>query len=384
MDFKLTERQAHWKESVKKFAQKEVAPFMVDIDRKAEFSWEIWKKIVDFKLPGMMLPKEYGGGGEDVTCAALAFEGFGAGGGSIGTGACWSVTMCDCGMGITLFGTEEQKKKFLPKICAGQWIGAFGLTEPNAGSDTAALETTAVRDGDHYILNGTKIFITNAPICHFVLTITYTDKSKGPREGLSVFLVEVDSPGFSRGEPYQAEKMGERAATTSELYLKDCKVPVENRLGSEGEGSTIMREILFWERGIVMDMLVGVMENVIEKTIEYAKKRVAFGKPIAQHQVVQHKIADMKVLLEATRLLVYNMVWKKQEGTIRTIDTSITRVFLADALMKVSSEAVQIHGGRGYMREYEVERVMRDAKLVQIAGGSQEIQRNIIGSRLVS
>jgi len=384
MDFRLSEKQLEWKRLAEEFARKEIAPHMVELDRRGEFSLDIWRKMGELNLLGMIFPKKYGGGGQDVLSMVMAMEGLGAGGCSFGSAMAWHPHMNDCGMGIVEFGSEEQKRKYLPKMATGEWIGCFGLTEPGAGSDAAALRTTAERRGDYFVLNGTKKFITNAPVCDLALVLTYTDISKGNKEGMSAFIVEKDFKGFSKGRPVQMEKMGERTVTTGELYFNDCEVPAANLLGKEGDGWRVLRHCTKWERVGPLAMLIGMIENVLDRCVDYSKKRITFGKPIAEHQAIQHKLADIKIALETSRILLYWTVWKHEAGILKTMDVSIAKIYIPEALMKASMDAIQVFGGIGYFQETEVERAARDIRLMLIAGGPSEIHRNIIGGRLTS
>lgn len=383
MDFSLTKEQIEWKESVKEFARREIAPSNIEVDQKAEVSWENWKKMADFGLLGMAFPKKYGGKGASPLETVQAFEGFAAGGGGFGTAAHWHCHMDDCGMSIVEHGKEVIKNKYLPKMARGELVGAFGLTEAGAGSDVSRLTTTAIRQGGDYLLNGMKTFITNAPVCNLATVIAYTDKPKGHREGMSAFIVEEGFPGFSKGPGFQGDKLGEHAVTTGELRFSNCRVPVENMLGNEGQGWQIMRDVLFWERYGPLGLTIGHMEEMLEKCIKYSKKRVTFGKPIAQHQVIRHKLADMKVRLEASRFLVYKIAWEKEREINDMMNVSIAKLFCSESFLQNATEGIQVLGGRGYMREYEIERNFRDARLLTIAAGTSEIQREIIGNRLI-
>ena len=383
MEFQLTEEQVEWKAKAKRFAREVVAPHAVELDVEAKFSREIWDAMADFGMAGFIIPKQYGGLGYDTFTSCLMFEGFGAGGAPFGVGTWCHPHLNDCAMGIVEHGTEPLKQRVLPKMASGEWIGAFALSEWGAGSDAAGIQTTARREGDHYVLDGVKTWITNGPICDVALVMAYTDKSKGPRDGMTAFIVEQGFPGFSKGRDLTQERMGERPNQNGELILEGCRVPLENRLGEEGQGNQVMRDVLFWERAGINGMCVGMMEYLIERSVRYATERETFGKKLCEHQAIVHKLAEMKLATEAARLVIYKCAAGKRDETVTTMDTALSKMIMGDNLMKVALEATQIHGGRGYLREYEVERYIRDAKVVNLAGGSDEILRDMVGQRVV-
>ncbi|MEW5945719.1 MAG: acyl-CoA dehydrogenase family protein [bacterium] len=379
MDFDLTEEQIAFRRSCYNFAKKEILPLVEEYELKGEFIRPAWKKMAEFGLMGLPFPEEYGGSGADVLTTLVGMEGLAHGGADAGTCLSWGAHTILCGVPIWLLGADEQKKKYLPPIAAGEWIGGFGLTEPNAGSDAAGVQTTAVKKGDRYILNGTKMFITNGPIGKVFVVIAVTDKTAG-HFGISAFIVESGFPGFSIGR--ELNKMGNRTSTTSELIFEDCEVPVENILGPEGYGFiTVGKTILEWERSCLLAAGLGGLQAGLDLCIAYAKERKQFGKPIAEFQAIQHKLVDMKTAIEASRLLIYKVAWLKDNDMPGMLEASIAKLYISEAGMRSADEAVQIHGGYGYMKEYPVERGFRDAKLGTIGGGTSEIQRNII-SRL--
>ncbi|MBI5968137.1 MAG: acyl-CoA dehydrogenase family protein [Deltaproteobacteria bacterium] len=382
MDFSFTDEQKAFREQVLKFSQKELAPLAEEADWKGEFCWEAWKKIGAFGLLGLTYPEEYGGSSSDVVTACLAGEAVAYGGAEGGLCLAWGAHTYLCGDTILVHGTEEQKGKYLPKLSSGEWVGAMGLTEPGAGSDAASIRTTAVRKGDYYLLNGTKMFITNGPIADVLVIIAVTDKEK-KTAGISAFIVEKGSPGFSVGR--ELKKMGVKASTTGELIFEDCVVPAENILRKEGDGFFIALGTVEWDRSTLMAPFLGGLEYALDACVKYAKERVQFGRPIASFQAIQHKLADMKVIIEAMRLLIFRVAWLKDQGKfMNPVEAAEAKLFVGEFGMKAASDAVQIHGGYGLMHEYPVERIFRDAKLGAIGGGTSEIMRLIISRSIFS
>jgi len=382
MDFRFTDEQKAFKEQVLKFSQKELAPLAEEADWKGEFCWEAWRKMGAFGLLGLTYPEQYGGSGADVVTACLAGEAVAYGGAEGGLCLAWGAHTYLCGDTILVHGNEEQKRKYVPKLASGEWVGAMGLTEPGAGSDAASIRTTATRKGDYYLLNGTKMFITNGPIADVLVIIAVTDKEK-KGAGISAFIVEKGYPGFSVGR--ELKKMGVKASTTGELIFEDCPVPAANILRKEGEGFIIALGTVEWDRSTLMAPFLGGLEYALEASVKYAKQRVQFGRPIASFQAIQHKLADMKVILEATRLLIYRVAWLKDQGKfLNPVEAAEAKLFVGEFGMKLASDAVQIHGGYGLMHEYPVERIFRDAKLGAIGGGTSEIMRLIISRSIFS
>jgi alkylation response protein AidB-like acyl-CoA dehydrogenase len=368
---------------VLQFSRKEIAPLSEAWDLRGEFCWEAWRKLGAFGLLGLHFPEEYGGSGSDVTTACVAGEALAEGGGDGGLTLSWGAHTYLCGDTILQHGTPAQKARYLPRLATGEWVGALGLTEPDAGSDASAVRTTAVRKGDGFVLNGTKMFITNGPIADVLIVIASTDKEK-KAGGVTAFIVEKDCPGFRPGQPLK--KMGCRASPTSELVFEECRVPAENRLGAEGEGfMRIALGALEWDRSALMAPFVGGMRYVLDACVAYAQQRVQFDRPIARFQAIQHKLADMKVTYEASRLLVYRVAWCKDQGRpLNHLEAATAKLFVAEAGMKLAHDAVQIHGGYGYIHEYPVERVYRNARLASIGGGTSEIQRAIVARMIMS
>ena len=381
MEFGFTEEQLLFRDTIYKYAKNEIVPLCEEADLKSEFSFEIWKKLGQMGLLGLPFPEEYGGQGADVVTCCLAGEALGHAGVDSGHMLALGAHTYLCTDTLFKHGNEEQRKKYVPKLASGEWIGCMGLTEPGAGSDAASLQTTAVKKGDRWVLNGSKTFITNAPVANVCVVYATVDKSK-KHAGISAFIVEKDFKGFSTGKPFH--KMGVRASTTSEVFFEDCEVPEENLLGNIGEGFMYAHQTLEWDRSALLAPFIGGMQFMIEQCAKYASERVQFDKPIKSFQAIQHKLADMKVVLEAARLAVYRVASLKDAGyPINHLQASIAKAFVGDWGFKVASEAVQIFGGYGYIHEYPVERMLRDAKLAQIGGGTSEIQRLII-SRLLA
>ncbi len=329
-----------------------------------------------FGLLGITYPETFGGSGADVVTACLAGEAVAQGGAEGGLCLAWGAHTYLCGDTIWRHGTEERKKKYVPKLASGEWVGAMGLTEPGAGSDAASIRTTAIRKGDYYYLNGTKMFITNGPIADVMVIIAVTDKEK-KAAGISAFIVEKNYAGFSVGR--ELKKMGVRASTTGELVFEDCPVPAENLLRREGEGFLIALGTVEWDRSTLLAPSLGGLEYALEACVAYAKERRQFDRPIASFQAIQHKLADMKVIIEAMRLLIYRVAWLKDQGKgINPVEAAVAKLYVGELGMKAAHDAVQIHGGYGFMHEYPVERLYRDTRLGSIGGGTSEIMRLII------
>lgn len=381
MDFTIPEEYIHFRNSVYQFAKDRIAPRAEQLDLKGEFGWQNWRDMAQMGLLGLPFPEEYGGSNASPLATCLAMEAMAHAGVDSGTTLSWGAHTILCGVPIWLLGTAEQKRKYLPKLASGEWIGGFGLTEPEAGSDAASLKTTAVKQGDRWLLNGSKMFITNGPIGHVFVVFASTDKSQG-NKGISAFIVEKDFPGFSVGK--ELKKMGNRTSPTSELVFDRCEVPEENLLGPLDRGFlAVGKETLEWERSCMIAPIVGGMEFLLEQCVEYAKNRRQFGQPIASFQAIQHKLADMKVALEASRLLVYRVAWMKERGQSAMLEASIAKLFVTEQMLKVANDAVQIFGGYGYIHEYPVERAYRDAKLGTLGAGTSEVQKMVIISELL-
>ncbi len=377
MDFTLSKEHLLFREMIRKFAETEVKPLAEEVDEQERFPIETVKKMARYGLMGIKFPKEYGGQGGDALAYIMAVEELSKVCGT--TGVILSAHTSLCCSPIYNFGTEEQKRKYLPKLLSGEHIGAFGLTEPGAGTDASGQQTKAVLDGDHYVLNGSKIFITNAGHADIFVIFAMTDKSLGTK-GISAFIVERNFPGFSIGK--HEKKMGIKGSSTCELIMENCIVPKENLLGKEGKGFSIAMATLDGGRVGIAAQALGLGEGAIEEAVKYVKERKQFGKRISQFQNTQFKLADMHTKMEAARLLVYNAALKMDSGERFSEEAAMAKLFAAEAAMEVTTQAVQLFGGYGYTREYPVERMMRDAKITEIYEGTSEVQRMVISSAM--
>ena len=377
MEFKISPEQEMMVKIVRELAQKEIAPRAEAVDESGEFPWENIKAMNELGLLGLTVPEEYGGSLTDSLTYVMAIEEISKA--CAATGAIYAVH-CSVGvMGLVKYGTEEQKKKYLPRLAEGGKIAAFALTEPGAGSDAAAAKTTAVLDGDSYVLNGTKCFITNGGVSDVYTVLAMTDKSKGVR-GMSAFLVEDGTPGFTIGKI--ENKMGIRGSSTSELIFENCRIPKENLLGQEGDGFKIAMQLLDGGRVGIGAQAVGIAQAAYEAALQYSKERQQFGKPIFSFQTVGFMLADMAIQIEAARLMVYKAAWLKDAGQPFGKEAAMAKTFASDMAQKITADAVQIMGGYGYSKEYPVERYMRDAKITQIYEGTNQIQRLVITNYL--
>ncbi|MDA1528350.1 acyl-CoA dehydrogenase AcdA [Bacillus cereus group sp. TH260-2LC] len=377
MHFKLSEEHEMIRKMVRDFAKNEVAPTAAERDEEERFDRAIFDQMAELGLTGILWPEEYGGIGSDYLAYVIAIEELSRVCAS--TGVTLSAHTSLAGWPIFKFGTEEQKQTFLRPMAEGKKIGAYGLTEPGSGSDAGGMKTIAKRDGDHYVLNGSKIFITNSGIADIYVVFALTDPESKQR-GTSAFIVESDTPGFSVGK--KESKLGIRSSPTTEIMFEDCRIPVENLLGEEGQGFKIAMQTLDGGRNGIAAQAVGIAQGALDASVEYARERHQFGKPIAAQQGIGFKLADMATDVEAARLLTYQAAWLESEGLPYGKESAMSKVFAGDAAMKVTTEAVQVFGGYGYTKDYPVERYMRDAKITQIYEGTQEIQRLVISRML--
>ena len=377
MDFSLSKTEELFLQMIREFAEKEVKPLAAEVDEEERFPLETVEKMAKTGLMGIPVPVKYGGAGGTNLMYGMAVEELSRVCGT--TGVVLSAHTSLCCAPIMENGTEEQKMKYLPRLASGEWIGAFGLTEPNAGTDAAMQQTTAVLDGDHYVLNGNKIFITNAIYAHVYVIFAMTDKSLG-NKGISAFIVEKGTPGFSIGK--KEKKMGIRGSATTELVFEDCRIPKENLLGQQGKGFAIAMKTLDGGRVGIAAQALGIAQGAMDETIKYTKERKQFGRSIAQFQNTQFQMADMETKVQAARLLVRSAHWKKDNGMPYSVDAAMAKLFAAETAMEVTTKAVQLHGGYGYTREYPVERMMRDAKITEIYEGTSEVQRMVIAGKL--
>ncbi|AAT62624.1 acyl-CoA dehydrogenase [Bacillus cereus] len=377
MHFKLSEEHEMIRKMVRDFAKNEVAPTAAERDEEERFDRALFDQMAELGLTGIPWPEEYGGIGSDYLAYVIAIEELSRVCAS--TGVTLSAHTSLAGWPIFKFGTEEQKQTFLRPMAEGKKIGAYGLTEPGSGSDAGGMKTIAKRDGDHYVLNGSKIFITNGGIADIYVVFALTDPESKQR-GTSAFIVESDAPGFSVGK--KESKLGIRSSPTTEIMFEDCRIPVENLLGEEGQGFKIAMQTLDGGRNGIAAQAVGIAQGALDASVAYARERHQFGKPIAAQQGIGFKLADMATDVEAARLLTYQAAWLESEGLPYGKESAMSKVFAGDAAMKVTTEAVQVFGGYGYTKDYPVERYMRDAKITQIYEGTQEIQRLVISRML--
>jgi len=378
MDFKLSKEHELLRKMYREFAENEVKPLATEIDEEERFPMETVEKMAKLGLLGIPFPKKYGGAGGNNLAYAMAVEEIAKTCGTTSVIICAHTSLC-C-YPIYAYGTEEQKMKYLPDLLSGRKLGAFGLTEPGAGTDASGQQTTAVLEGDHYVLNGVKCFITNATEAETFVVFAMTDKSKG-NHGISAFIVEKDFPGFSIGK--HEKKMGIRGSATSDLIFEDCRVPAENLLGQEGKGFKIAMGTLDGGRVGVAAQALGIGEGAIDEAVAYTRERVQFGKRISQFQNTQFQLADMKARADAAQLLVYRAACAKDAGDPKCgFYSSMAKLFAAEMASDVTRRAVQLFGGYGYTREYPVERMMRDAKITEIYEGTSEVQRMVIANNL--
>ncbi|UCD05923.1 MAG: acyl-CoA dehydrogenase [candidate division WOR-3 bacterium] len=378
MNFDLTNDQKMLQEEVRKFAQSELAPLAPEIDKSREFPWATIKKMAQLGLLGVIVPEQYGGSGFDFVSLAIAIEEISRACAS--TGVIVAVNNSLTTYPIAQFGNEEQKKKYLPPLCSGERVGAFGLTEPNAGSDVAAMESTARLEGDHYILNGTKRFITNGGEAGTFVVFAYTNREL-KHKGISAFVVERDTPGFSLGN--HEDLMGIRATANCELIFEDVKVPKENLLANEGDGFKICMNTLDVSRIDIGAQAVGIAQAALDEAVKYSKERKAFGQPICNFEMIQSMLAEMATQIQAARLLVHYAGYCKDKGMKRfSKESAMSKYYASDIAVDVVRKAVQIHGGYGYSKDYAVERLYRDAKILELYEGTSEVQKIVIAREL--
>ena len=382
MNFNLNKTQELFRQMIREFAEKEVKPLAAEIDEQERFPQETVDKMAKLGIFGIPVPKQYGGAGGDNIMYSIAVEELSRC--CATTGVVVSAHTSLCMSPILQFGTEEQKMKYVPKLASGEWIGAFGLTEPNAGTDAAGQQTTAVLDGEEWVINGNKIFITNAGHANVYIVIAMTDKSLGTK-GISAFIVEATTPGFSIGK--KELKMGIRGSATAELIFNNVRVPKANLLGKVGEGFKIAMMTLDGGRIGIASQALGIAQGALDETVKYTKERKQFGKKIAQFQNTQFQMADLKTKIEAARLLVRCAAFREDEHNANprvnySADAAMAKLYAAEVAMEVTTKCVQFHGGYGYTREYPVERMMRDAKITEIYEGTSEVQRMVIAGKL--
>lgn len=378
MNFELTKEQSLFEQMIRSFAENEVKPLAAEIDETERFPVETVKKMAKLGIMGIPVPQEYEGGGGNNLMYAIAVEELSAA--CATTGVIVSAHTSLCIAPILEHGTAAQKQKYLPKLASGEWIGAFGLTEPNAGTDASAQQTTAVEDGDNYILNGSKIFITNAGYAHVYIIMAMTDKSAGMK-GITAFIVENGTPGFSVGK--KEKKMGIRGSSTCELIFENCIIPKENMIGKPGKGFGIAMKTLDGGRIGIAAQALGIAQCAMNETVKYIKERKQFGRPLSAFQNTQFQLADLQTKIAAARLLVRSAAFKKDQGVNYSTDAAMAKLYAAEVAMEMANKAIQFHGGYGYTREYPVERLLRDAKITEIYEGTSEVQKMVISANLL-
>lgn len=379
MDYLLTEEQVMLRDLCRQITEEKIIPVAAQYDKTEEFPWDVVKVMAESDIFGVYIDEKYGGMGGGLLELCIATEEFSRG--CAGIALAFSATALGTDP-ILLFGNEEQKEKYLPSIASGKKLAAYAITEPAAGSDASAMQTTAKKDGDHYILNGTKHFITNGGEAEIYTVVAMTNKDRGAR-GASIFIVEKGTPGFTFGK--KEDKMGIRGSATRELIFTDCRIPKENMIGKEGQGFLIAMKTFDMSRPGIGAQALGIAQGAFEAAVKYAKERKQFGKSISSFQGIQFMLADMATQIEAARALVYASARQIDAGLDKNFskDSSMAKMFASDVAMKVTTDAVQIFGGYGYMKEYPVEKFMRDAKITQIYEGTNQIQRNIIALNLI-
>ncbi|MCE5336167.1 MAG: acyl-CoA dehydrogenase [Desulfobacteraceae bacterium] len=378
MDFNLTEEHKLIRANVREFCEKFVDPIAEQTDAEPKFPMETVKKLAEQDLLGIPYPTEYGGAGSDYLSYIIVIEELSRA--CATTGFTLEVHSSLASFPLFKFGTEEQKKKYLVPLCKGEMLGAFALTEPGAGTDAGAASTVAVKDGDHYVLNGSKIFISNAPVAGVIIAFALTDKSKGTK-GLSAFIVPQGTPGLIIGK--HLNKMGIRGSLTSEVLFKDCRVPAENLLGQENQGFKIAMMTLDGGRIGIAAQALGIAQAALDESIHYSKERVQFGKPIAALQAIQWMIANMATEIEASRFLTYKAAWNYDQGLPYSKEAAMAKLFASETAARQTNRAVQVHGGIGFIKGHKVERLYRDAKITEIYEGTSEVMRMVISGSVL-
>jgi butyryl-CoA dehydrogenase len=380
MDFTFSEEHRMIIDGAKKFAEKELAPVAAELDEKQEVNIKALKELGELGYLGMTVPEEYGGTGAGAVAYAGAMVEFSKV--DAGTSVGVSVQNSLVNDAVMMFGTEEQKKAYLPKLASGEWFGCFSLTEAGAGSDPGHIRATAVRDGDDYVLNGTKNFTTNGGFADVIIAFFSTDREKGAK-GISAFLIPKETPGFEVGK--HENKLGIRSSSTTEMVFADCRVPAKNLLGQENKGLNIALATLDCGRIGIAAQAVGIAEAALEEAVKYAKERVQFGKPLAEFEALQFTLADMAVEVEVAKTMLYRVAWMKDSGAKKfTKESAMIKLFASEMSHRVCHKALQIHGGYGFIKDYKVERLYRDQRITEIYEGTSEIQRLVIARSLLS
>ncbi len=380
MEFSFSEEQMMFREQIIRFATNEIVPRSQEHDLKGEFDFQSFRKLGEFGILGLHLPESLGGSNADVVTSTLAGESLGEAGVDGGLTLSYGAHTFLCADTIFTHGTDAQRETYVPKLASGEWIGCMGLTEPGAGSDVASITTRAQRRGDRYVLNGNKMFITNGPIADVAVVYAKTEKDL-KHSGISAFIIEKGTPGFSPGK--NILKMGVRSSPTSELIFENCEIPAENLLGREGAGFNMAMQTVEWDRSTIMAPFVGGMIYALKRCLGYARERYQFGRPISEYQAIKHKLADIKIFIEAARSLIYRIAWCKDQGRpLNHLEAAVAKLFIGDWSLGPANDAVTLHGGYGYCHEYDVERNFRDSRLAPIGGGTSEITKRII-SKLI-
>ncbi len=376
MEFSFTEEQLAFKNQVIRFAQKELAPRAREHDLKETFDLEAFRKLGEFGILGLHFPEELGGSDADVVTTVLAGEALGEAGVDGGLTLAYGAHTFLCADTIFRNGSQTLRERYIPKLAMGELIGCMGLTEPNAGSDVASMKTSAVKKDGRYVLNGSKIFITNGPVSDVAVVYAKT-QPKMAHDGISAFVVDKGTTGFSVGPPLI--KMGVRSSTTSELFFEDCEIPEENLLGKEGQGFQMAMQTVEWDRSALLASFIGSGTYLLGRCADYANNRVQFGRPIAKFQAIKHKLANIRIFTEAARSLVYRIAWCKDQGRpLNHLEAAVAKLFVGDWSLEPTNDAMVLFGGYGYCHEYDVERIFRDSRLAPIGGGTSEIQKTII------
>lgn len=379
MDFSWSEEQAQFRQAAVTFARNELNEGLLERDKSGEFNRAGWKKCAEFGIQGLPVPREYGGMGADPLTTVGVLESLGYGCKDNGLIFSINAHMWTVEIPLLGFGSEEQKRRYLPGLCNGDLIGGNAMSEPGSGSDAYSLRTTARREGDRYVLNGSKIFVTNGTVGDVFVVFATVDRAKGPN-GVSGFLVEKGFPGFRVSRTL--DKMGLRTSPMGELFFEDCVVPVENRLGREGNGKNLFTHSMTWERSCILANAVGAMERLLDTSIAYAKDRKQFDQPIGKFQLVGSKLVDMKMRLDEARAALYRTAWLRGNGKSVFLEAALAKLTISENWVRCAEDAIQIHGGYGYMTEFEIEREMRDALGSKLYSGTSEIQRMIVASLL--
>ena len=379
MDFTWSSDQLQLRDAIVAFARESLRDDLIERDRCSQFSRELWSLCGEFGIQGLPFPEEYGGGGADILTTMLAMEALGSSCSDNGLIFGINAQMWSVQMPILRHGTDAQRRTWLPALCSGARIGAHGMSEPESGSDAFSLRTVAEPKGDHYVLNGTKTFVSNAPVADVFLVFGTIDRGKGAL-GVTGFLIDRDTPGFRVGKAI--EKMGLKTSPMAELIFDDCIVPAENRLGREGRGASVFNDSMEWERCCILASYIGSMERQLQACAKYARERKQFGKPIGQFQSVANRLVGMKMRHESSRLLLYRAAWMKQQGHPASAEAAMAKLYLSEAWVKSCLDAVQIHGGYGYTTDFEVERDLRDSIGSTLYSGTSEIQQAIIARSL--